>query len=119
MENYQKLDVWQIGLKMVTEVHTLATKLPKEELYTSASQIKRSSTSILANIAEANGRYTYKDRANKYVIARGECYETSAFIQIFIALNFLTEKECSEALALLQRMRMMLSKLIQYNKDKN
>lgn len=112
MESYRDLKGWKIGLELVREIYRLAKKLPREELYGGASQIKDAVTSILANIAEAGGRYTYKDKASKFVISRGECYETEAFLLIFVELQFLTTQDISHALKLIEEEKKILSGLI-------
>ena len=46
MESYRDLKGWKIGLELVREIYRLAKKLPREELYGGASQIKDAVTSI-------------------------------------------------------------------------
>jgi len=112
MKDYTDLDVWNVGMELVREIYKLTKKFPKEELYGLTAQIKRSATSILANIAEGAGRFTYPDKAGKYIISRGECSETEAFLLIAIELQFMTRREAERALALCQRERQLLSGLI-------
>lgn len=112
MESYTDLDAWKVGMELVKEVYSLTKKFPKEELYGLMAQMKRSSTSILANIAEGFGRFTYPDKANKYTIARGECSETEAFLFIAVELKFVTNTEATGALELAKRERQVLSGLI-------
>jgi four helix bundle protein len=47
-----------------------------------ADQWKRASISIPLNIAEAVGKVTAADRANRYAIARGEVMECGAIIDV-------------------------------------
>lgn len=112
MKSYTDLEAWKVALELVVEIHRLTKKFPKEELYGLTSQIRRSSTSVLANIAEGFGRFTYPDKANKYTIARGECSETEAFLFTTIALTFITNQDAEKALRLVERERKLLSGLI-------
>ena len=66
----------------------------------------------MANLAEGAGRFTYADKANKYTIARGECYETYAFICIAVELRFITQAEAEESLELATEVARILSGLI-------
>ncbi len=47
-----------------------------------ADQLRRSSLSILLNIAEGSGRHTPREKASFYLIARGSCYECVAVIKL-------------------------------------
>ena len=58
------------------ECHKLANGLPSKERYDLASQVRRSSKSVMANIAEGYGRYRYVDSLRFYYIARGSLDET-------------------------------------------
>ena len=51
---FQKLDVYQLGLDFVDKVYGLASNLPESERFNLCSQIERTSTSIVLNIAEGS-----------------------------------------------------------------
>ncbi len=112
MKSFTELEAWKVGMELVKEIYFLTKKLPKEELFGLTSQLRRCSTSILANIAEGFGRFTYPDKANKYTIARGECMETEAFLYIIINLQFVHEQETTKAMHLTSRAERLLSGLI-------
>jgi four helix bundle protein len=112
MDNFTNLAAWEVGLELVKEIYVLSKKLPKEEMFGLTSQVKRSSTSILANLAEGFGRFTFADKAARYTISRGECSETEAHVRIMIALQFVTYEESQKALLLIERERKLLSGLI-------
>ncbi|WP_262510852.1 four helix bundle protein [Chryseobacterium elymi] len=50
--SYQKLDIYNIAFELYIETHKLSLKLPKYELYELGSQLRRSSDSVVTNIAE-------------------------------------------------------------------
>lgn len=56
IKSYQDLLVWQKSMDMVFEVYRLVKALPKEELYTLSSQIRRAVVSVPSNIAEGQGQ---------------------------------------------------------------
>lgn len=59
--SYKKLKVWQLARKISIDVHRMSLKVPSFELYECGSQIRRSSKSIRANIAEGYGRRKYRN----------------------------------------------------------
>ncbi|MFN0082971.1 MAG: four helix bundle protein [Ferruginibacter sp.] len=79
MNNYKGftgLEGYKNSRELRKSIATLAGKFPKEERYELVSQIKRSSRSITANIAEGYGRYTYLDTRHFFIIARGSVTDT-------------------------------------------
>jgi len=60
MSSYKDLVVYQIAFQLAREVHLLMLKLPKQEAYELASQVRRSAQSVRANIVEGYGRRIYK-----------------------------------------------------------
>jgi four helix bundle protein len=117
MQSFTDLEVWQTGLLLIKEIYRLTKKFPKEEQYAMTSQLRRSSTSILANIAEGFGRFTYADKAHKYTIARGECTEVEAFLYISSSVDFVTIADCAYAVDLTRQVGRMTSGLIRSCKN--
>ncbi len=113
MKSFPDLEVTQKALDLTEEIYRLTALLPKEEMYGMSSQLKKASSSIVANIAEGFGRYTYADKAHKYVIARGECTEVVAFLYVAIRIGLLKNEATKRAFELADRTGQMLSKLIQ------
>ncbi|MEO8233011.1 MAG: four helix bundle protein [Ignavibacteriota bacterium] len=61
MHNYKELKVWQKGRELVKFIYELTKILPKEEIYTLTSQIRRAVISIPSNIAEGAGHFSDKE----------------------------------------------------------
>ncbi len=74
--DFRDMPVWQKAMELAVEIFNLTYDLPRREDYGLTSQIRRSSNSVPANISEAFGRKTKKDKTNFYIIARGSAYET-------------------------------------------
>lgn len=51
-QSFRDLIVWQKAHQLALGVYRMTKAFPKEELYGSTSQVKRSSVSVAANIAE-------------------------------------------------------------------
>jgi four helix bundle protein len=73
---FEDLKAWQLARRLMIECHRLAETLPGVERFDLAPQVRRSSKSTLANIAEGYGRYHYLDNLRFYFIARGSLNET-------------------------------------------
>jgi four helix bundle protein len=77
VEGLKRLDVWRrskdFGLRIYREILPV---LPPEEKWGLCQQLRRSSTSISANIAEGYGRFYYQDNVRFCYNARGSLEET-------------------------------------------
>lgn len=82
-KDFTDLDVWKLGHELRQKVYIITKYLPKEESYNIISQIKRSSSSVSANIAEGYGRYHYQENIQFCRQARGSLEETKDHL-IFI-----------------------------------
>ena len=114
MGPYQNLQAWKTGLDLVKAVYDLSKDFPSSERYELTKQMLKATVSIVINFAEGCGRFTYPDKANKYVIARGECSEVEACILIAIHLGFTSKARADNALKLVERERKLLSGLIKF-----
>jgi four helix bundle protein len=78
---FEDLECYQLALQVMGEAYRVAKRLPPEEKYNLADQMRRAATSVVLNIAEGYGRYHYLDSLRFYYIARGSLNETlSGFI---------------------------------------
>ena len=53
VKNFKELDVYKEAFTLQQEIFKLSKEFPKEETYSLTDQIRRSSRSVGANIAEA------------------------------------------------------------------
>ena len=60
-KDFTKLDAWKMANEIRLKSYILVKFLPKDEKYNLISQLKRSSCSIAANIAEGHGRFHYQE----------------------------------------------------------
>ena len=73
---FEDLECFKLALDVVVNAHEFARKLPADEKYDMVRQVRRSSKSVTANIAEGYGRYHYLDSLKFYSNARGSLNET-------------------------------------------
>jgi four helix bundle protein len=88
----EKLDVWckarDFAVRVNKEVLSL---LPAEEKWSLNQQLRRSSQSIPANIAEGHGRYYFQDNVRFCYIARGSLEETLSHIVYAYKVGYISE----------------------------
>jgi len=98
--NFRELEVYQVSRSLASEIFNISKRFPKEETYSLTDQIRRSSRSIGAQIAEAWAKRRYVNHfISKLTDADGEQYETQHWIEIAKDNSYLTEEEASSLLA--------------------
>ena len=83
------------------------------------NQLLRSSTSVGANIHEANYASSKSDFINKFQIALKECYESEYWLEIFKESNILTDLQYSEMHEKCCKIRKLLTASINTAKGNN
>lgn len=81
--DHEKLNVYQTSIKFVVWLQDILQGIPKKHAV--HDQLDRSSTSIILNIAEGNGKYSSRDRCRYFDIARGSALESAAALDILSA----------------------------------
>lgn len=90
---FQDLIVWQKAHDFVLSVYKITRDLPKEEIYSLTSQLRRSSISIPANIAEGFKKRGVKDKKRYFNIAQASLEESRYFLILARDLNYADPKE--------------------------
>jgi len=80
LKSYQELEVWQKAHELTLLVFQMTERFPKADQYGIVAQVRRSASSVPANIAEGFGRGTTKEFLRSLQIARGELEETRYFM---------------------------------------
>ncbi len=81
--SFRDLDVYKLSRELSKEIFTITKGFPKEETYSLTDQIRRSSRSVGAQIAEAWAKRRYeKHFISKLTDADGEQQETQHWIEI-------------------------------------
>jgi four helix bundle protein len=79
-KNFQDLIVWQKAHQFVLSVYKLSKNFPKSEMYGLTSQLRRSSISVPANIAEGFKKHGKADKVRFMNIAQGSLEETRYYM---------------------------------------
>ncbi len=95
-KSFKEMPIWQEAMEIAVEIFKLTERLPKKEDYGLTPQIRKSSASISANIAEAFGRQHSKDKINFYCFSRGSITETMNHLEYGYRVGYFFEKEVSD-----------------------
>ena len=91
---FRDLRVFQISMSTSMEIFQLTKRFPKEEQYSLTDQIRRSSRSVSANIAEAWRKRRYR-KSFLYTlnVANGEATETRVWLEYSYKCGYLEREE--------------------------
>jgi four helix bundle protein len=88
----EKLDVWCRARDFAVRVNKeILPLLPHEEKWVLNQQLRRSSQSIPANIAEGHGRFYFQDNVRFCYIARGSLEETLSHLVYAYKVGYISE----------------------------
>lgn len=90
-KSHRELRVYQLAFESATQIHEMTKKFPAEEKYSLTDQIRRSSRSVCANIAEAWRRRKYpKNFVSKLTDSDSEATETAVWLDFALHFGYLT-----------------------------
>lgn len=96
MGDFRDLRVYQLAYKLAMEIFKITSKFPKEERYSLTDQIRRSSRSIVANLAEAYRKRQYpKHFLSKLSDSDAELAETIVWLDFSKDCEYITSDEHS------------------------
>jgi len=109
VKNFTDLIVWQKSHQLMLDVYQFVEYLPVDEKYNRVSQLKRSSSSSAANVAEGFGRYHYQENIQFCRQARGSLEETVNHILAVRDLKQAPIKACHILLKQCDEIRLLLN----------
>ena len=80
IESHRDLIVWQKSMDLAVAAYRVTSSFPLEERYGLTSQIRRSSASIPANIAEGYGRESAGAYTQQLRVAQGSLKELETHV---------------------------------------
>src|SRR5512136_1438723 len=93
-ESFRELLVYQKARELQREIFLVSKEFPKDEKFSLSDQIRRSSRSIGANIAEAWGKRRYEAHfVSKLTDADGKQYETQHWIETTMECRYLNQQK--------------------------
>ncbi|OJT99146.1 MAG: hypothetical protein BGN83_18165 [Rhizobium sp. 63-7] len=112
INSYRDLKVWQFAIDISVACYEATRPFPKEELYGLTSQIRRSATSVAANIAEGYGRENRGSFAQFLKIAQGSLKELETHLIVSERVGLLQPQLAAELLAKCEENGKMLGAFI-------
>lgn len=89
-KNHYQLEVYQVAMDAAMRVFELTKQFPSEERYSLTSQVRRSSRSVCANLAEAWRKRRYESAfISKLSDVEAEAAETQVWIEFAVKCNYL------------------------------
>ena len=113
---FQKLRVYQLALDYVDLVYDVVRKLPDEERFNLASQIRRASTSIPLNIAEGSTRQSDPEQKRFLSMAIRSFLESIACLDLIQRRAYLLTEDLSK---IREKGHQLFIKMIAFQKSLN
>jgi four helix bundle protein len=121
-KGFEGLKVWQKAHALMLGVHKelvpAILQASKDERFDLISQIRRSSKSVPANIAEGHGRFYYGDNVRFCYNARGSLDETVNHLRTALDLEYCSKSLYENLRAQADEIRRMLNGYIDWLKEK-
>jgi four helix bundle protein len=112
VKDFRDLHVWQKAHHLTLAVYRLTASFPREELYGLTTQLRRSASSIAANLAEGCGRNGDAELARFCSIAMGSASELDYHLLLARDLVLLNATDYTELAQQTTEVKRMLTGLI-------
>jgi four helix bundle protein len=97
IKSHKEIRVYQIAFQAALEIYELSKTFPVEERYSLTDQIRRSSRSVCANLAEAFRKRRYqKAFIAKLSDSEGEAAETQVWLEFCFQHKYIDQKTCQK-----------------------
>ena len=113
MQSFKNLKVWEKAHRLTLDVYRSTRFFPREEVYGLTSQMRRSSSSIGANIAEGSCRRSDNDFARFLQFAMGSASELEYHVILVHDLELLKTLDYERLSAEAVEVKRMLAALLQ------
>jgi four helix bundle protein len=97
IQKHTDLDVYKKAFDVAMQLFALSKAFPKEETYSLTDQVRRSSRSVCANLAEAWRKRRYEAAfISKLSDSESEAAETQVWLEFAVKCAYLDRKRASE-----------------------
>jgi len=115
---HRDLKVFQLAYRLAMEIFHLTKHFPREEIYSLTDQIRRSSRSVAANLAEGFRKRRYPNMlVNKLTDCDGEATETQVWLDFSLDCGYMSRENYDHLTAGYEEVGRMLSGMMA-NPDK-
>ena len=112
MRDFRELKVWEKSHRLTLLIYEATGRFPRQETYGLASQLRRCSASIPANIAEGCGRSGDAELGRFMLISMGSASELEYHLLLARDLGYLDSRRHRELSQKTQEVKRMLSTFI-------
>jgi four helix bundle protein len=99
VKGFRDLKVYNLSRQLSKEIFIMSKTFPKEEMYSLTDQIRRSSRSVGAQIAEAWAKRKYERHfVSKLTDADGEQLETQHWIETAVDSSYISAEQANSLL---------------------
>ncbi|MBQ5904317.1 MAG: four helix bundle protein [Clostridia bacterium] len=95
--------------QLAVEIEKLCKSIDRKDHSNTIFQIRKSSSSVFANISEAQYPQSLPDMLSKFKIARKECVETESWLKLLYSTNAINEITFKKYRNLCGRIQRMLT----------
>jgi four helix bundle protein len=97
VDSFRDLEIYKLARALSVEIFHISQNFPKEEKYSLTDQIRRSSRSVGAQIAEAWAKRSYKKHfVSKLTDADGEQLETQHWIETAVDCKYIKDDQAHD-----------------------
>lgn len=119
IKHFTDLVAWQEGHGLVLKIYLITKDFPSDEKFGLISQMRRSASSVTANIAEGFGRQGYRDKIQFYIRSRGSDTELQDQLITARDLGFIDKKTYNELMEQAVVVNKLLNGLIKSIRNAN
>ena len=113
LRGHRDLKVYQLAYKLAMDIFHLSKAFPREEIYSLTDQIRRSSRSVAANIAEGFRKRRYPNMlVSKLTDCDGEATETQVWLDFALDCGYLSKERRDELTKNYEEVGRMLGSMI-------
>ncbi len=113
MAGHRDLRVYQLAYRLAMAIFNETKQFPRDERYALIDQIRRSSRSVAANIAEGYRKRLYpKMFVSKLADADGEATETQVWIDFAYDCGYISEQQHQQFIASYEEIGRLLGSMI-------
>lgn len=114
LASFEELSCWRLAQQLAKQVYQLSRTGPLQKDIGLRDQLRRSSVSVAANIAEGFGRGGTKEFVSFLVIARGSAAEVRSHLLIAAELGYVSADRLAELEDLEDHLSRTITNLIRY-----
>ena len=107
-KRFEDIQAWQKARNVTLKIYRITLEGDFSKDFGLRDQIRRSSVSVMANIAEGHGRRSDKEFDNFLNIAHGSAAETQSHLYVALDLQYIEQKHFTEIYKLVDEISKMI-----------